>query len=289
MVADIVLLIWLGMAAVYGWKRKMLIELNSLFMFLVSYAAARLVGMTFSASLAPSMKMGDTTFGPLGTEALISFGLFLILSLLLSFLWKKFKPAGRQAGIRIEVDAQGQPIVKGAKLKAFVGALLGMIRAALLYTAVLFWLMLLVPIVSFKDGKGLRVARPKAYTVQFMRQVDPTLQSIEWTTRGMRALRNLQRNRKARRKAYRNKQIKALLRSQPIKAIYKQRGLLAWADKPKHGRRDSTLLLWLPGFQQAVSDKQTAAQLKQLAKAFPAPFDIDRDKSSKVPAIRIKK
>lgn len=272
MIADIVLGIWLVMAAIYGWKRKALLELNSVMMFAISYLIAR-VAAGFAAPSLAGIKISGATLGPIGAEALASFVLWLTLYILLSLLWRKFKPSGPESGIRIEVDAQGQPIAKSTTLKSLFGALFGMIHGTMLYAAILLWCMLLVPIISYKDGKGITMIHPGSHVIKVLRMVDPLLQRIDWSVKGLRSLRFYNQHRKVRRKAHRDKSLRKAVQSKPIKKLRRNSKLLSRANSSKQGRRDGTLLLWMPAFQKLVADPKTAKELKHIAKALPAPFD----------------
>ena len=274
MIADIVLAIWLVMAAVYGWKRKSLLEFNSLLVFIVSYGLSRVVASALAEPLAPKVGLGLV-----GTEVAVSFALCLTLYILLGLLWKKLRPVGSESGIRINVDAEGNPIVKGAKLKAFLGALFGMAKGILMYAAVIFWLILLVPILSYKDGKGLTVVHPDSLLIKNLRKVDPLIIRVDWSVKGLRTLRYLNRSRKARKRAYRNRKLRKLLKKKSIKKLRRNKKLLSRANSKKQGRRESTLLLWMPAFQQIVHSAQMTERLKQLAQAIPAPFDQDIQKT----------
>lgn len=268
MIADVVLGIWLIMAAVYGWKRKALLEFNSLLIFVVSYAIARIA----SVSLAPIVE-SSLGWGPIGTQVVISFVLCIVLYIVLGMIWKKVRPIGSESGLRIELDAQGNPIVKGVKLKALLGAVFGILRGALMYVAVLHWLMLLVPIVSYNDGKGLTVVHPASYTIQTLRKLDPLLQRIDWTVKGLRTLRYTQHSRKARRKVYKDKTLRKWMRTKAGRRIQRNKTMLNRANSTKQGRRESTLLLWMKDFQQVVNDPHHSHMLQRIAHLVPAPFD----------------
>ncbi len=263
MLADIVCALWLVMSLVLGWKRKFKLEAPTFVILTISYILARIASIYLAHIVDGVMKKG-----PLTGAAVATLLLWPVLYYTLQYVWKQLRsklPAG-EAGIRISVDADGNPLINRSSLlgKSIGGAIVGLGRGIILYAGVLYILLLIIPSTMYKDGRGTVIVHPKSVTLKLLRQLDPILLRMEQVTRGLQTIRGIQTRVKIRRKYRKSKQAQALYRSPEIKRIRKKRKLLRRANSKRQGRRDSTLLLWLKSYQHAVFDTKTATALHKL-------------------------
>lgn len=263
MLADVVCGLWLLMTAILGWKRKAKMEFPTLIILALSYGGARFGSLFLSGPVDSFAKKG-----PLAGAAMATVLLWPVLYYALQFVWKKLPKGGNEAGIRITVDANGNPVVNRGSLltKSFLGAVFGVGRGVILYTGTLYILLLIVPSTMYKDGRGTVIVHPKSVTLKLVRQVDPTLKNMDSVTKGLQTLHLIRTSSKVRRKAYRSQDVRKLLRQPTIKKLRRKRKLLHRANYKRQGRRDSTLILWLRSYQETVTDPKSVQALKKLNK-----------------------
>ncbi len=263
MLADIVCGLWLIMSGILGWKRKAKMELPSLVILMLSYGGARFASLFLANTVDSIAKKG-----PLAGAAMATLVLWPVLYYTLQFVWKKIPKGGNEAGIRISLDANGNPVVNRGSLltKGLLGALFGLSRGVILYAGTLYILLLIVPSTMYKDGRGTVIVHPNSITLKLVRQVDPTLKDMDSVTKGLQVLHHIRTRSRVRRKAYRNKKVRKLLKRPVIQNAYKNRKLLHRASHKRQGRRDSTLILWLRSYQEAVQDPKAVKALRRLTR-----------------------
>lgn len=264
MLADIVCILWLLMSAVLGWKRTSSLEFPSLLLTVLSYGLARLISPTLAEVVDGIAKKGVLTGAAIATLLL-----WPILYLVLHAVWKKIRPHGGSRSIRIRVDADGNPMVNQASLlsRNALGTLFGLMRGVVLYSGILYILLLIIPSSMYKDGRGTVIVHPKSISLKWIRRWDPTLRRMDQVNRGLQLLYGIKTRAKLRQKAYRTPQIAALLNSPDLITLSRNHKLLTRAVAPNQGLRDSTLLLWLKSYQKAVFYDSSALALKKLVRS----------------------
>lgn len=275
MLADVLTCIWVTMAAVLGWKRRAAYEMLSLVCLALAYVAARGSAIFLGPTLGVSAKIG-----PVGGQFLATASLWLIFYIVLLQVVKRL-PRKAEAGVRIEVDEDGNPVVRGGVMPKIGGVLVGAVRGLVLFLGVVSLLVVLVPSFLYKDGRGTAMIQPKSMTMKTIKQWEPTLRAMEDVTKGLRSLQHLRANRKLRMQVIRkHPELKKLYDLPKIQKIRQDIKLLSRANKQRQGKRDSTLLLWLPSFQDAVRDAEVVDALGKMAEWAPAPFDRYKDKGA---------
>jgi len=262
MLADIIFLLWVVGAGVLGWKRLFRVEVLALLSLLASYTAARLLAILLTGPLILS------SLGPMGTRWLLSAVLWLGLAMALRPLVHRLRASENQHGIRVELDEAGEPVVRGAFLLKASGFFVGCLNGAALYLAITALLIPMIPLLLYKDGRGTVMIHPTSMSLRLLRDIDPDLRSLQKTAAGLRSLL-----------AAGSAKNEASVKSQPrlreilglpvIQEARKNKKLLDRADSEKQGRRDPTLLLWLPSFQRLASDSSAVSALEELHHAFP--------------------
>ena len=276
MLADVVSIIWVVMAGAMGYKRRARVELPSLILIALTLLISRFVGSLLGPSLA-----GIGGIGPYEASLYTSLVLWLALYWPLLKGWNKWNQWTPESGVRIELDELGNPVVKGAALQGIFGLLLGVVRGAILYVGVVSCIIALVPGRLYKDGRGTAVVHLDSKTMKWIKAYDPGFQKLLWTTRGLRSIQYLNTHWRARRSLVKTPAMKKIWQSEDIKALRKNRTLLNRAMRKRQGKKDPTLLLWLPAFQKAATSDATRKKLVMLAKAAPAPFDRKQKNNTK--------
>jgi hypothetical protein len=276
MLADILTGIWVLMAAILGWKRQMRYEGMSLLAVVISYILARWLGDLGGAAIGGALKIGDV-----GGATFLTMALWLILYIGAMKMGKRLMQRETEASnVRIELDEAGNPVVSGGRFGKIGGLVVGGVRGAVLYGAVVAGLVVLIPSFLYKDGRGTAMVQPGSQVMALLQRHEPQLRRLDEAVKGLRALGHLRKNRKAYQAASRQPELDALLKLPQIKALWKEVKLLEKADNQRQGRRHATLLLWMPAFQAAVRDTKTVEALAELSRLSPAPFDRYRDKGA---------
>ncbi|MCK6512343.1 CvpA family protein [Myxococcota bacterium] len=275
MLADVLTCLWVTMAAVLGWKRRAVYEVMSLVALVLAYIGARLL----AGPLGP-MVGGIAKIGPLGGQFLATAILWFALYVGLLFLIKRM-PREAEAGVRIEVDDEGNPVVRGGVMPKIGGLLLGAVRGLILFLGVVSLLVALIPVFLYKDGRGTAMIQPASITMKLLKEHEPVLRAMEDTAKGLRALQHLRANATVRARVMRqHPELKALYDSPKLQRIRQETTLLTKANQRRQGRRDSTLLLWLSPYQEAVRDPEVVQALATFARLAPAPYDQHKDKGA---------
>lgn len=261
MLADVVCILWLLMSVVLGWKRTSKLELPSLLLMASSYVLARII----SPFLA-EMVDGIAKKGVLAGAAFATILLWPVFYLLLDAIWKSIRPRGQSAEIRIRIDVDGNPIVNHAGMlsRNVGGAVLGLLRGTILYSGILYLLLIIVHSTMYKNGHGTVIVHPKSVSLRWIRQIDPTLSRMDQVNRGLQWLYSIRSRAQLRQMAYRNAKIMALLNSPPLLDLSRNRKLLTSANAAHLGKRDSALLLWIKSYQKTVANDASVRALNRL-------------------------
>jgi hypothetical protein len=261
MLADIVLIVWILMTAVLGWKRRAAIELRTVLFLSLSYILARFAGLL----LAPIASQFVAP-GPITASAIVALIIWPIIYGVFAYAWKNFLPKqSDEAGIRIKVDAEGNPQLNhfGLRIQKLLGFVIGLIRGLVFYAGFIFFLMILTPSYLYTpEGRRITVVRTDSISMYWLHQIDPTLRRLDQVTAGLQILHAIRTKKTHSQRANQNPEIRKLLQTPQIKKIQRETKLLAHAITL--GRRNSTLLLWIPQFQQLAADPSTASILQQI-------------------------
>ncbi len=275
MLADVLTCIWVTMAAILGWKRRAVYEVMSLVALVLAYVVARLAAEPLGATVG-----GIAKIGPLGGQFLAMAVLWFVLYVAFLFGIKRL-PREAEAGVRIEVDEEGNPVVRGGVMPKIGGVLLGGVRGLILFLGVVSLLVALIPAFLYKDGRGTAMIQPASITMKMLKEHEPLLRAMEDVAKGLRSLQHLRANHKARARVMReHPSLKGLYDAPKIQRLRQDTTLLTKANQRRQGRRDSTLLLWLPQYQEAVRDAEVVRMLATFARLAPAPFDQYKEKGA---------
>lgn len=279
MLADVLFGIWIVMSGALGWKRLGRHEIPSLLVLSITLLLSRLVAFVLMNPLAKVISRG-----PLEVFWVLSLTLWLLFFFLGWRFWLSWSnQRGGSVHTRIDMDEFGQPIVRGRGLQVVLGIVFGLVRGAVLYLGIVSCLAALVPNYMYRDGRGTAMIHAKSKSMQWMQMADPMLRRMGDVVQGLRSVRYIQRSTKAMRKVQRNASLKTLWNSRAIRTIRKDKRLLSRANQKRLGRRNPTLLLWIPSFHWAVTDAARAHALITLGKVLPAPFDKSNPRSQPTP------
>jgi len=272
MIADVVGVLCILMSVVLGIKQLGRVAFPSFLIVTVSYLCARVIGFFATQPLAGALK------GQIGARVAVTAVSWLILYFLFDFLWRKQVSKKPEEGRRINFDADGNPIVGSMWPRRINGAFWGLLRGIVSYGGIVTIMLSLTPIHFFKNGHGTVVYHPNSTVMKVIIHYDPDQKSMEEVGRGLRSLHYYRTHRKVRRKARKDKELKALFADKTVKEMLTYKKEQKYAAKTRHGKRQASLLLWMPRFQELCVNSHKRSLLNRISKKLPAP----NEKSTKL-------
>ncbi len=268
MLADVIFILWIIMGGVFGWQRRAAIELYSFIILAVTFIFARLLAQFFMFPIASIFNSR-----PIDTRLISFLILWLFLHIAVWKLWNAWS-IKRKANIRIRYDADGNPIANPIPFwTKLLGFFIGIFRSAFLYAGIISALYLLVPSRFYKNNRGTTLVHPNSISLRWIKQLDPDIRRLEEVTQGLRSLRSLKYNLHRRYRCFKRTSLRQIWKMPQIIHLRRNRKLLSRANHGRQGRRDASLLLWMPAMQETLADATTSNALITLARQCPSPFD----------------